>query len=110
MVDRRAFLTAAGLVSVGSMAGCLGDEDEDIPDVETTDGPAEFAVYGASVSDDESIPVDSDTTSISSLVIEVASPENRTSKRYSIASKVNRHHGDLHPFPLLKRKSRAVTR
>lgn len=62
MVDRRTFLTAAGLVSVGSMAGCLGDEDEDIPDVETTDGPAEFAVYGASVSDDESVTVDSDTT------------------------------------------------
>lgn len=51
MLDRRNFIAATGGITVISMAGCIDSEDSSNPDAETTDGPAEFAVYGTSLVD-----------------------------------------------------------
>jgi hypothetical protein len=50
---------------IAMTAGCSGGDSpgqEQVPDIETTDGPAEFAVYDASWSGDSDITVDSDAT------------------------------------------------
>lgn len=62
-VNRRYVLRAAGGALTATVAGCLGD-DSDGPAIETSDGPAEFAVYGASWSDSstDSLTVDSEAT------------------------------------------------
>lgn len=61
MFDRRKFIAAAGTATIGSIAGCSGDGESE-PDIETTDGPAEFAVYDASLSEGDTVSVDSETT------------------------------------------------
>jgi hypothetical protein len=65
MIKRRRFIAAAGSGMIAMTAGCSGEHSlsgEQAPDIETTDGPAEFAVYGASWSGDTDVIVDSDTT------------------------------------------------
>lgn len=59
MLERRRFIAATGATMLAATAGCTGD---DSPDVETTDGPAEFAVYDASWSDSTDVTVDTDAT------------------------------------------------
>lgn len=65
MVRRRHFVAAAGASMLAATAGCSGDGGSggaDEPDIETTDGPAEFAVYDARWSDDTDVTVDSGST------------------------------------------------
>lgn len=65
MVKRRSFIAAASSSMIAATAGCSGGNPlggSDTPDIETTDGPAEFAVYGASWSESSDVTVDSDAT------------------------------------------------
>ena len=62
MLDRRNFIAATGGITVSSIAGCMDSEDASSPDIETTDGPAEFAVYGASLVDADNIVTDQEVS------------------------------------------------
>lgn len=61
MVNRRRFITLTGLAATTAVAGCSGDggnEEGPPSSIETSEGPAEFAVYDASWTTDESVQVD----------------------------------------------------
>lgn len=65
MVGRRRFVATAGAGVLAATAGCSGNDESgetDEPDIETTDGPAEFAVYDASWSDGGDVTVDAEST------------------------------------------------
>lgn len=65
IVGRRHFVAAAGAGVLAATAGCSGDDTSSEPaepEIETTDGPAEFAVYDASWSDGTDVTVDTEAT------------------------------------------------
>jgi hypothetical protein len=70
MMNRRRFVALAGSATITGLAGCSGGNNEtpdngpdttateEPLDIETSDGPAEFAVYDAAWADAEDVTVD----------------------------------------------------